>query len=178
MEPITVSYLPTKEDYIDFKVGAGRAAVRQQDLWFMRVCGGILILAGLVGKLFFGGQLYTDIIYVLLILYGVFLLFYLDILQPSLIKRSAGAYYDTHGEKMISVSLIFSENSVQVVTDRYTATLPYSMLWRIYEDKKGLIFYTGIGEMHYIPKRVLSLDECEQIRFLFRKVNQQNHHER
>jgi len=166
LESITVSFLPTREDYADYQVSAAKAAVKQKDLLFMRICGSVLIFGGLIGAVFLGSRIYTNVINVLLILYGVFLVFYLDILQPYLVKNAAMAYYDTHGEKMISVSMTFSEETVKIITDRYTACLPYSMLWRVHEDPKTILFYTGIGEMRYLPKRTLSPEELKKIHLI------------
>ena len=176
MESITVSYLPTKEDYVAYKTAMDKAAWKEQNNRFIRllqILGSAVFLYGLIKlamAVLSGGRMGQNFLNAILILGGVYLILYPDILRPVLVKKAAVAYYDTHGEKMISAQMQFTAETLKMTTDRYAACFPYTMLWRVYEDQKIILFYTGIGEARYLPKRVLSAEELETLHVFLRSV--------
>ena len=176
LESISVSYLPTKEDYVSYKIAMAKVGCKEQgsrSIRFLQILGSIVFLFGLIKlaiAVLLGGRMGQNILNAILILGGVYLILYPDILRPALVKKAAVAYYDTHGEKMISVQMIFTEEILEITTDRYIARLPYAMFWRVYEDQKSILFYTGIGEARYLPKRVLSAEELDRLHGFLRSV--------
>jgi len=162
-EMIIVNYLTTKEDFVDFRLAASKAVINHKEVLILNVLGYVMILFGLVGEVLLSKALYTDIIYGLLVLFGLFISFYFNTLQPYFLRSRSINYFESHGERMIAQIVTFYPEKLELTTDRYKATLPYKMLYQCYEDDKVFILYTGIGEMRFIPKRAVSQEDCCRI---------------
>ena len=166
---VTVSYLVTREDYADFKAAACRAGFSKKDVSLIRVLGGILAALGMalwmLAVLQDQGPAYTTLPAITVLL-GVLMFFFVDLFMPWFSRRGAVAYFDTHKEQMIAQTMVFYTDRMEVRTDRYEASLPYPMLYRVYEDSRVFVFYTGLYEMRFLPKRALSEEELKQIQAL------------
>lgn len=161
VKQVCVSFLPTREDYCDYKATACRAACRPRDVIVLRAAGVALVLLGIVFWAVWGRSNYVQTIAdCLLVLLGILLGSWQDTLMPYFIRRSAGAYYDANRERMISKNLLFAENMVEIHTDRYKAHLHYDLFFRAYEDKKMFLLYIGEEEIHFVPKRALTEDQA------------------
>ena len=172
---VTASFLTTEDDYAAFKLAACRAALKKKDVASARVCGLALLALGILGRVFLPGGIYRNFIYYLMIIVGFILCVYYDTLQPYLIKRRAAAYFAHNQEKMIAQTLLFFEDRLEVQTDRYTAKLPYSLLYQGYEDGKVFLLYTGIGEMRFLPKRSITQEDCQMIHEILTRNLQENY---
>ena len=153
---ITLSFLPTKEDFINFKFCALKKEVTKKDSVIFLFAGILIILAGILNLVFKEktlGFLYVAI--------GAFICLYFKHFYPLIVKNKAASYYDTHGEKFTSFSYILDEDKIEIISDRYYLKAPYNMLYKIEEDKNMILIYSGEGEINYIPKRILSLEEAE-----------------
>jgi hypothetical protein len=170
---VTVSSLPTKEDFIEWKAAACRAVLRPNEVTFLRLAGFLLVLSGFVLRVFLAVNFYCKAVYMLLVVLGMVIGFYYDSLQPYLVRRRAAAYYDSHLERMLAQAVIFRESTVSISTDRYHAELPYSMLYGAYEDGKVFLLYTGLDEIWAVPKRAMTRDDCRKVReLLARRLNE------
>ena len=56
--PVTVSSLPTKEDFIEGKAAACRAVLRPNEVTFLRLAGFLLVLSGFVLRVFLAVNFY------------------------------------------------------------------------------------------------------------------------
>lgn len=153
---ITLSFLPTREDYINFKTCLLKKESNKNDFLITFIAGILIIFAGVINliknEMAFG---------FLNITIGIFLCLYFKHFHPLIVKNKAASYYDTHGEKFTSFSYILDEEEIEIISDRYHLKAPYNMLYKIEEDKNMILIYSGEGEINYIPKRILSLDEAE-----------------
>ena len=160
----TASYLTTKEDFADLKTAVSRLALNPNEVTFLRVVGFLLVLSGLVLRVFFGSDFYCNLVYTSMVLLGVVIGFYHDTLEPYLVRRRAGLYFDAHRERMVAQTIAFYEEKIHIVTDRYEADVPYGMLFSAYEDSRVFLIYIGLDEVRAIPKRAVSQDDCRKIR--------------
>ncbi len=164
---ITVSFLPIRQDYADYQAAACNAAVSPREHLFLRAAGFLLVVAGFILCLFFGvGNPQNTIFFSILVLFGLAVGFFHDTIQPVLVRSRAQSFYDHAGERMTAQSLFFFEDRVQIRSDRYEASLPYSLL-QVYEDERVFLLRLGPGEARYVPKRALSQEECEALHTLF-----------
>lgn len=162
-EKILVNYLTTKEDYIDFRMAASKAVTNHKEVLTLHILGYVMILLGLVGEVVVSKVLYTDIIYGLLVLFGLFISFYFTTIQPYFLRARSENYFETHGERMIAQTITLDSEKIKIHTDRYQTELPYQMLYQCYEDEKVFLFFTGIGEIRFVPKRAVSQEDCCRI---------------
>lgn len=167
--PVTVSFLPTKEDYINFKIAAAKAAGNKKAEMAFRIIGYCLVLAGFALGIFASGGALQHAVYVVMIACGLILALYRDLLFPVMVRLQAASYFDNNRERMTASTFGFTGDAITLQTDRYHAEIPWELLYRVYEDGRTFVFYTGEGELHPLPKRAISLEENEQIELLLRQ---------
>ena len=164
---LSVSFLPTKQDYADYQIAACNAAASPSEQLFLRAAGFVLVVAGFVLCLLFGvGNPQNTVFFSLLVLLGLAVGFFHDSIQPLLVRSRAQSFYDHAGERMTAQSLSFFADHVDVKSDRYAASLPYAML-SVWEDGRILLLRLGPGESRYVPKRALSPEDVQKLHALF-----------
>lgn len=159
-----LSFLPTKEDYVNYKACVLKNEAVKKDYYLFLAAGILVISAGILNivlKEITIGALYIAI--------GAFLCFYFKHFYPLIVKNKAASYFENHKEKFTSVSYILREYDFEIKSDRYSLKCPYDMLYKIKEDEKCVLLYIGEGEINYIPKRILREEEKEFIRSLGEK---------
>ena len=158
----TVSFLPTKEDYVEFIGCAAYINVNHKQKLFSVILGSLLILMGFISK-FLGGGNYGEM--GIMVVFGIFLCLYFLVFYPTFIKFRAIQYFDHHGEKMNAVSFIFQEENFSIVSDRYEAkNISYDMIYKTAENEKVFLILLGETDIRYIPKRVFSKEEYRQLK--------------
>ena len=170
-EPLlSVSFLPTKQDYADYQLAACHAAASPGERLVLRASGFVLVVAGFVLCLFFGvGNPQNMVFFSLLVLLGLAVGFFHDSIEPLFVRSRAQSFYDHAGERMTAQSLFFFTDHVVVKSDRYAASLPYSML-SVWEDERVVLLQLGPGEARYVPKRSLSPEESKTLQKLFQNA--------
>lgn len=161
--PISVSCLTTKFDYADFKIAAAKAATKKSEKIILKITGTVLILTAFLLRAFVYGNFYQNFIYAAMAAVGVIIGCFYDMIVSYAVRRHALNYYTANSEKFIAQTTEFSEETITFQTERYTAVIPYDMLYKAYEDAKVFIIYTGINEMKFIPKRAMNESECTRI---------------
>ncbi|MDF1494724.1 YcxB family protein [Caproiciproducens sp. CPB-2] len=161
--PISVSCLTTKFDYADFKAAAAKAAMRKSEKIILKATGTVLILAAFLLRAFVYGNFYQNFIYAAMAAVGVIIGCFYDTIVLYAVRRHALSYFTANSEKFIAQTTEFSEETITFQTERYTAAIPYEMLYKAYEDARVFIIYTGINEMRFIPKRAMNESECARI---------------
>jgi hypothetical protein len=175
LNPITVNHLTTKYDYADFKVAAAKAGFKKSEKLILRILGTLLILAALILNRFFHGTVYQNIIYIAMVALGGIIGCFYEIIAHYAARQRALNYFESNKEKFIAQLTVFHEKQISFKTDRYTAAIPYDLLYKVYEDGRVFIIYTGIGEMRFIPKRAVSESECMQIRNILQSKLQEKY---
>lgn len=170
MEPITVSHLTTKYDYADFKSASAKASIKKSEIITLRLTGALLILAALILRYFFSGSLYQDILYIAMGALGVVAGCFYEIIVYYASHQYALNNFEANREKFFAQITVFHEKQLTYQTDRYTAAIPYELLYKVYEDDRVFIIYTGIDEMRFIPKRAISENESIQIRNILKSM--------
>ena len=133
-----------------------------------RLTGLALAIGGLAGMIFVPWGIFAKIGFGLMLAVSIVIGFYHDTLYPYLIHRRISSLLES--TRMTAQTLRFEEDAVQVSSERYEAELPYPMLYRIYEDRHVFLLYLGIGELHFVPKRVLSEEEQRRLQQHFKRV--------
>lgn len=172
MNPITVNHLTTQYDYADFKCGAERAAITKKEKFALEILGVIIIIYSFFNP-FFNGNIILKVAYealgVACVIYG----FFCEIISHYFTRRRALAYFEANKEKFFAQITVFHEEQITFKTDRYSAAIPYDLLYKAYEDGRVFIIYTAINEMRFIPKRAVNEEEITQIRaILHTKLNE------
>ena len=166
---VILSFLLTKEDYSNGKIAASRAAYRHGEIDFLRWSGFFLVLSGLVLRVFFAPNAYSKTVYMLMVLLGTLIGFYIDNWQPLLVRWQAQRFYDSRGERILAQTIQFYNEKISITTDRYHAEIPLEFLHRVYEDGKVFLLYTGRDEVWVIPKRALPPWDLMKVRELLKR---------
>nr|WP_319489602.1 YcxB family protein [uncultured Caproiciproducens sp.] len=161
--PVSVSCLTTKFDYADFKIAAAKAAMKQSEKIILKVTGTVLILTAFLLRAFVYGNFYQNFIYAAMAAVGVIIGCFYDLIVIYAVRRHSFRYFTANKEKFIAQTTEFFEEKITFKTERYTAAIPYEMLYKAYEDARVFIIYTGINEMKFIPKRAMNESECTRI---------------
>jgi hypothetical protein len=162
-KPITVSSLTTKPDYADFKSAAAKAMVNKSEIRFLRITGCVLILAALLLRAFFSGSFLQNAACTVMAAVGVIVGAFYDWILRYNVRVHALREYERAKNRFFAQITEFGEDTVNFKTDRYTASIPYELFYKVYEDSRVFILYTGIDEMKFIPKRAMSEQECRQV---------------
>ncbi|WP_050696944.1 YcxB family protein [Anaeromassilibacillus senegalensis] len=171
---LTVSFLPTKQDYADYQLAAVEAAASPKERLALRAVGFLMVVTGFVLCLFFGlGDPYNTLLCSLLVLAGLAVGFYHDAIQPLFVRSRAQSFFDRAQERMTAQTLLFYEDRAEIRSDRYEAALPYALLYGAYEDKNLFLLRLGPWESRYIPKRALSGEDCETLHRLLQESLQE-----
>ena len=167
---VSASYLTTEEDYRNFRLAVGRLRIGR----VRRACSmaaGILMMAAGAALLYFqSGRLYDNAAWCALIVIGMFCASYCDILSPYLIRRQANAEFAVRKRMLVAQSILFYPDRLQINTDRYNANILYEMLYKCVEDETLFLFYTGMGEVRFLPKRVLAEGEAQRLSAVLQDV--------
>jgi hypothetical protein len=170
MEPVTVSFALTRDDFAD----AALAQMKMQSGGVYRVGSRIvgLVMIAAACVLFTAKPGAQPLISVLMVC-GVFFLFLCIPTLEAAAKRRASAAFDTGRRSVTAQTAVFGEESVEVQSERYTAKIPYQMLYAAYADEKMILFCTGIGECRCVPKRIMKKDEQKRVEDLLAKTIKQ-----
>lgn len=167
MQPIRANFLVTKQDFYEWKRASCQAALRRWEVVLCRVLGVCLAGFGILGICFFPGAFVKagcGLITAGSIVVGL----YYDTLYPYLVHRRITQLSETLRPQTFRME--FSEEQVQVVSERYEASLAYPMLYRVYEDRHVFLIDLGAGECHFVPKRSLTKEDQQRLQEHFKRV--------
>lgn len=168
MEPVSVSFLLTREDYIAFRLAEDEvcrhdgAAQR-----FARPCGAALLAAAFL-LLAFCQDGAVPLLCGMMAVCGIVLLFLLEPLAKSVVRGKAAQDFD-EGMRIPSQTVNFLPDRIEIRSERYRADLPYEMLCRAYENRKMFLLFTGIGECRCVPKRAMNEESREKVSGLLKE---------
>lgn len=167
---VTTSFLTTEEDYVQFQLAQQKAAQQNVQVLVTRVLGFLLILLGVAGLVFLNTSWYTSLVFDICVVGGLAIAFYYDTIQPYQIRRRAKKFFQTEGRRFVAQTALFYQDRVEVSTDRYEGSLPYSLYSKVLEDDNLFVFYTGEDEARFLPKRTLTDEQHAVLRNLLQTV--------
>jgi hypothetical protein len=164
VEPVTVNFAMTREDFIASRTAQLKLLMPQPYRFAIKFMGAVLI--GFAAVLLAAGHLrYRPAPWLgaLLAVCGVFLFFmYLPTVEASARKHAANDF-DAGRCGPPARKVCFGENSVEIRSERYQAKIPYEMFYSAYEDGSVFLLYTGIGECRSVPKRTMNGEERKRV---------------
>lgn len=172
---IQINCLITKSDYVDFKTAAARVCINKRELVLLRAASILLILSAFLMLAFSRGGAARIVLCTVMVAAGAAAGTFPDIFLPLLIRSRANGEYEAATERFSAQTAALGEEAVRFQTDRYSACVPYDMLYLVYEDNRVFIFYTGIAEMRFLPKRAMSDEEIAEAQSLFRRKLQKKY---
>lgn len=161
---LTADYITTEHDYIYTYLAQQKYETSKVDRAIMGILGIIIIFLGLYMLIFIGGSFVKTVCWLLLVAIGLFLVSFHEIINPSLTRIRAKNEYNVNKDKFSSRSIIFYEEEVKIVSDRYKGNIPYKYFFRILEDKKVIILYLDKNDYISIPKRLFTDKDDEALK--------------
>ncbi len=167
---ILESYLLTGNDFADYQVAVRRMKTGRGELLLFRLCGMALIFLSLLGRVFFTNDTtYDSAVYFLLLCLGVGICLYYDYCMPYVVRRRAFRYFASYKGRMLANHVEFDGRGIRFVTDIGREEIPYEKLRRAYEDKRVILLEEEQG-IRFLPKRVLTMDEYEEVRKFLKRA--------
>lgn len=161
----TTTYLITKEDYVNLSMSKLKIDRKNPDTIKQKVASFILVI--FLSLWFFKpGENLSIILCALIILLGFLFLFYFDIYM---VKRLAADIYERQKNNVLSQTFSLYEDSLSIKADKYSAKIPFDMLYRIYEDEEVFTVCTSISDMKFLPKRALDAAQCNVLKNVLQK---------
>ena len=158
-----VSYLPVQEDYEAFQAAKRRWRTTPKEKLLTRAVGLVFFAVSAVFFLyslaFAPGEC---AVWGLLMAAGAVIACYRDLLEPYVVRMQARAQFPTVQRQMVSQSVELYSRHMKIQTDRYQADLHYEMLFRAVETEKLYLLCLGNEEIRFIPKRVMTREQCER----------------
>lgn len=163
MEPVTVNFAMTRDDYINGRLAQMKMLMPKTYHFSVKFMGIDLIVLACV-LLVMGNLFHKPVQWLcaVLVAIGVFLLLMYFPTIAAVVRRRAANEFDAGRGGTPAHTVSFREDCVEVSTERYEAKIPYELFYSAYEDDSVILLYTGIGECRSVPKR--TMDGAEQKR--------------
>lgn len=152
MEPVTVSFALTRNDWIDAASARLKMRFTKAERIAVRAAGTAMLACACV---LFVIRPQTQPLPALLMAFGMIFIFLCFPTVELAAKNHAAAGFDSGQCGVMAQTVTFLEKSVRVNSERYTAEIPYEMMYAAYADENTIVLSTGLGEIRCIPKRAM-----------------------
>lgn len=167
MEPVSVSFAVTREDFLDWRKAQMKRAMTRAYRQTVKLIGVyLLVFSALMILLCVARDWPCQWPAAVAAAGGVFLLFLVDPTTIALTRLRAAEDFDSGRAWTPAQSVRFFPDRIEVRSERYDAEIPYGMLFCAYEDGAVFLLYTGGGECRCIPKRAMAPGDCEKVEAL------------
>lgn len=163
---LSVNYLTTEQDHINTRMAQLRDEARLSDRVIMQILGIIAICCGVAALIFVGGGFFKNFCWVLLIVIGLFLISFHEVINPAITRSRAKREYASNKDKFVSIGILFYEDRVEIESDRYRGNIPYRYLFKVVEDKNVIILYLDKNDYISIPLRIIANDDREKLKLI------------
>ncbi|MGN0537599.1 MAG: YcxB family protein [Acutalibacteraceae bacterium] len=156
------SYLITEDDYVDFALAQRKFFRKRDNRILFKIMGILFVCIGVGTYLFIGGNIYQKICWCALIVIGLYLLFYYDVIDVSLTIAEAKRFYARNPKSMTAKQVVLTADSVSIRSENYEGDIPINYIYKIVDGKNTIIFYFDKINYCILPKRVLSEEQTER----------------
>ena len=158
-------FLITKEDYVNMSLDKKKFFIPKENKIIFRVLGIIAVCCGVTAFINIRESIYQIICWFILIIIGLYVLSYYDVIYPVNIQRKASRFYD-YNDKILknAFTLNISDNDFKITSEIYKICVPKKYLYKIIEGNNTFMFFIDSNEFLFIPKRALNTDEIMQIK--------------
>lgn len=157
---LTADYLTTETDYINTYLAQKRYETKTLDKVITRILGSLIFCCGLVMLIFFNdGGIIKTICWILLVVIGLFLISYHDVIVLAMVRNRAKNEYRANKEKFQTRNIAFFEDRAEIRSERYNGNIPYKYIYKILEDKNVIIIFIDNNDFHAVPKRIFSEED-------------------
>lgn len=169
------SYLITGQDYADFQVAVSRMEIGKRKALLFRLVGMAMILFSLLGRLYFVYRnSYNSMVFFILTCLGVGICLYYDYGIPYIVRRRAKRYFNTKFKRLVANAVEIDGAGIRFISEMGNARISYQQLRRAYEDKRVILLEEN-GEIRFLPKRVLTMDEYQGVRRFLKRALRENY---
>lgn len=164
------SYLVTWQDYADFQIALRRMKTRRLERVGVRLLGMALIFVSLLARVYFiYRSSYNSIVLFLLLCLGVGICLYYDYGMPYLVRRKACRYFTRKFKKMVANAAEIDDLGICFISEIGNTRISYEQLHMAYEDKRVILLEKS-GDIRFLPKRVLTMDEYLGVRQFLKRA--------
>lgn len=158
------SYLVTQDDYVDFALAQRKFFRKRDNRILFKVMGILSVCIGVGTYIFLGSKsnIYQKICWCALIVIGLYLLFYYDVIDVSLTITEAKRFYARNPKSMTAKQVILTAENVSIRSENYEGDIPIKYIYKIVDGKNTIIFYFDKINYCIVPKRVLSEEQMER----------------
>ncbi len=165
MEPVTVNFAMTRDDYMSGQLARAKSGTARTETIAVKIFGIFLILLAFLLLLTRTTQSWLSAV---AMAGGIFLLFLCRPLLHAIVRRKAADDFEAGRCGMPAQTVSFDNDRVCFRTERYEGHIPYGMLARAYEDGSVFLLFTGEDECRCIPKRTLDKQNQKRVEDLLK----------
>lgn len=161
---VEVSFLVTEEDFINMELTKKKYSTPKENKIILRVLGFIAVLCGVGVYVFIGGNIWQSICWILLIVIGLFCLFYYDVINPTIVRKQAQKFYNFNKFDISSKTVKFYEDEkFEMISGNYKISVPKKYIYKTINGNNTIIIFFDKNNYCFIPKRVFSAEQLEKI---------------
>lgn len=161
-DAISLSVLMTRDEYMTF-VADSQRQMRRERLPLTKGGGAVLTVLGLAG-LFFGRYVSLSPAAALcLLLVGVFLLCYDELLAPLFDRAAAAREYEEKQDLRMAYQYVFTADWVQIQNARVQGVLPLTLMTAWHQTQTLICLSFGREVRLLLPKRALDEAACQTL---------------
>ena len=147
------------EDYQNMRLDLAKLGVADWERISLKGLGYLAVVSAVAGAVLKGGRLPAWIAWTVLLLTGLFCLFYYDRIFSYLVIRRAQKEYESLKDKLYAQTIRISGDGIEISDIRQECRYPFSLLYQCVRTEHLFIFYLGIGMTRAVPVRLLTEEE-------------------
>ena len=121
---IEASFLVTGDDFTDMVLTRKKYNTPKENKIILRVLGFIAVLCGAAAYAFIKSNIYQIMCWIVLILTGLFALFYYDVINPSILRKQSRNFYNFNKNAIVSKTIRFYDNAFEIYSENYRVSVP------------------------------------------------------
>lgn len=160
------SFLITEKDYVNMSLERLKYITPTANKIFLTAAGMLAIVTGSSLFIFYRGGIFFIICQLILIVAGLYMVSYSDVINPYITRTAAVKYYRYYQKSIFSKTVIISDDTIKIRDESHSLVLTGDMIFHIAEGKYTIFIYTDPGEFTFIPKRAMSEEQMDLLKKL------------
>ncbi len=158
------TFLITEEDYVNMSLERKKLLIPKKNRMIVLAAGIFALCAGVMGMIFLRNSLYHAFSYIVLILLGMYAISYYDVVDRSLIRKSASDFYTVNQKALHSQTIRIYDSKLEILSENRRLRIPRSFIYQIAEGNTSVIIFLDKNEFIFFPKRIITEPQLEKLR--------------
>lgn len=163
------SFLITEKDYVNMSAEKNKYLIPKENRIILRILGILAICCGTAAFINIRNGIYQTVCWVLLIIIGLYVLCYYDIINISMIRKQSAAFYNIYKKSIHSKSVRLYSDKFEIKSEERRLVIPKKYIYKTVEGKNTIIIFIDKNEFCFLPKRIFSEAQLENFRSFYKE---------